>query len=180
MGELCVSLDEACDVIVDCPHTTAKDEGAGIPLIRTPNVGKGRLCLVDVHRVSEDVYQSRIARAVPCGGDLILAREAPAGNVAVIPDNLKVCLGQRTMLLRPNKKIADSYFLAYYLNAPSQRSRLIGMANGATVSHINVADVRKLEVRLPPLEVQHRIASVLSCIDGKIEVNAMLNGYLAA
>ena len=41
-------LQDICK-IYDCPHTTAKDEGVGIPLVRTPNVGKGRLDLTNVH-----------------------------------------------------------------------------------------------------------------------------------
>ena len=43
-------LEDVCELIADCPHTTAPDEGKGYPLIRTPNVGKGRLLLEGVHR----------------------------------------------------------------------------------------------------------------------------------
>ena len=64
-------LQDVCELIVDCPHSTAKDEGIGYPLIRTPNIGKGRLILDGVHRVSEEVYHKRNQRAVPQDGDLI-------------------------------------------------------------------------------------------------------------
>ena len=60
-----MKLLDICETIVDCPHSTAKDEGTGYPLIRTPNVGKGRLKLAGVHRVSENVYNQRNERAVP-------------------------------------------------------------------------------------------------------------------
>ena len=40
-----MTLSEACTLIVDCPHSTARDEGTGYPLIRTPNIGRGRLIL---------------------------------------------------------------------------------------------------------------------------------------
>lgn len=53
-------LKDVCEFIVDCPHTTAQDEGQGYPLIRTPNIGKGRFDLDGVHRVSEDIYKSGI------------------------------------------------------------------------------------------------------------------------
>ena len=52
-------LKDVCEFNVDCPHSTAKDEGQGYPLIRTPNIGKGRCNLEGVHRVSEDVYRKR-------------------------------------------------------------------------------------------------------------------------
>ena len=89
-----MKLLDICETIVDCPHSTAKDEGTGYPLIRTPNVGKGRLKLAGVHRVSENVYNQRNERAVPQVDDLILAREAPVGNVAIIRKGQQVCLGQ--------------------------------------------------------------------------------------
>ena len=50
-------LQDVCELIADCPHSTAKDEGEGYPLIRTPNIGKGRLILEGVHRVSKEVHE---------------------------------------------------------------------------------------------------------------------------
>ena len=110
-----MTLNDICELIVDCPHSTAKDEGEGFPLIRTPNIGRGRLILDDVHRVSKEVYDKRNARAVPQDDDLILAREAPAGNVAIVKDGEQVCLGQRTVLIRPDKSKVYPDFLAYYI-----------------------------------------------------------------
>ena len=98
-----VSLDELCEFIVDCEHKTAPVQDTGYPSIRTPNIGKGRLLLKNVNRVSEQTYKIWTKRAVPESGDLILAREAPVGNVAIIPKGLKICLGQRTTLIRPDK-----------------------------------------------------------------------------
>ncbi len=164
-------LEEACLLIADCPHTTARDEGVGFPLVRTPNVGFGRLVFEKMHRVSRPVYEQRTQRARPCAGDLIYAREAPAGNVALITEGQEVCLGQRTVLLRPNPKIADSRFLTYFLLAPEQKNRLLGTAIGATVTHVNLPAIRSLVISLPPLPVQRRIAGILSAYDDLIENN---------
>ena len=166
-----MKLEDICEFIVDCPHSTANDEGSGYPLIRTPNIGKGRLILEGVHRVSEDVYNKRNLRAVPQDDDLIFAREAPAGNVAIIKNGEKVCLGQRTVLLRPNKALVHSDFLAYYLLAPTQQYGLLGTANGATVFHVNIPTIRNLIIQLPPLEKQAEIAAIISAYDNLIENN---------
>lgn len=107
-------LIDVCEFIVDCPHSTAQDEGRGYPLIRTPNIGKGRFNLDGVHRVSESVYTKRNLRATPQDNDLIFAREAPAGNVAIIKNGEKFCLGQRTVLIRPNPKYVYPDFLRQY------------------------------------------------------------------
>ena len=164
-------LNKLCELIVDCPHSTAPDEGEGYPLIRTPNIGPGYLDLTDVHRVSKEAYDIRNARAVPQPMDLILAREAPAGNVGIIREGQWVCLGQRTVLIRPDQKKVDPWFLNYYLNAPRQRHRLLSNANGATVSHVNMPIIRNLPVDLPSMEAQQRIASILMAYDNLIENN---------
>ena len=166
-----MKLSEVCEFIVDCPHSTAPDEGNGYPLIRTPNVGRGRLLLHGVHRVSEKVYKLRTKRGVPQDGDIIFAREAPAGNAALVMNGVKVCLGQRTVLIRPNQEFINSEFLVYYLLAPEQQYKLLGTANGSTVDHVNLPVIRNLPIELPIREKQDKIANVLSTYDNLIENN---------
>lgn len=163
-------LSDVCELIVDCPHSTAKDEGEGYPLIRTPNIGKGRLLLEGVHRVSQEVYDKRNFRAVPQKNDLIFAREAPAGNVAIIKDE-KVCLGQRTVLIRPNTDMINPDFLVYFLLSPKQQYGLLGTANGATVAHVNIPTIRNLPIEIPDIFIQNKIADILSNYDNLIENN---------
>ena len=137
-------LDNVCEFIVDCLHATAPTEEEGYPLIRTPNICRGRLDLDDVYRVSEDTYERWTRRAVPRVDDLVLAREAPAGNVAIIRNGQQVCLGQRTVLLRPIASRVDPYFLCYFLLAPAQQGALLSGETGATSKHVNMADIRRL------------------------------------
>ena len=166
------TLDNLCEFIVDCLHTTAPTEEVGYPLIRTPNIGKGRLNLSGVHRVSKDTYERRTRRAVPCPGDLILAREAPAGNVAVVGNGEQVCLGQRTVHLRPKPSKVDPDFLCYFLLAPKQQGALLASETGATSTHVNMRDIRRLPlVGLPPLPVQRQVGKVVAAYDNLIENN---------
>lgn len=164
-------LNDVCELIVDCPHSTEPDEGEGYPIIRTPNIGVGYLDLEGVQRVSRAAYDRRNIRAIPRPNDLILAREAPAGNVGIIREGAEVCLGQRTVLIRPNAEKVSPLFLNYYLNAPKQRHALLSNSNGATVSHVNMPIIRNLVIELPDRETQDRIADVLSAYDELIENN---------
>ena len=164
-------LNDICEFIVDCPHSTAPDEGEGYPIIRTPNVGRGRLILDGVQRVSKATYDKRNIRAVPQKDDIIFAREAPAGNAAIIRAGQEVCLGQRTVLIRPDKKKVCPQFLAYYILAPKQQYELLGTANGATVAHVNIPNIRNMPVNIPKIEIQERIAEILSSYDDLIENN---------
>jgi type I restriction enzyme, S subunit len=154
------SLDSLCELIVDCEHKTAPTQETGIPSIRTPNIGKGRLILEGVYRVSDETYAEWTRRGEPQGGDLILAREAPAGNVAVIPDGTKVCLGQRTVLIRPKKSVFEPAYLAQLLLRQNSQRRLLAHSRGATVQHINMKDIRAFKIgTIPSLADQQRIVN---------------------
>ena len=167
-----LSLKDICEFIIDCEHKTAPTQTIGYPSIRTPNIGKGRLILDGVNRVSEETYKQWTQRAIPQVDDLILAREAPIGNVAIIPKNLKVCLGQRTVLIRPDKSQVDPYYLVYLLLGDDVQGRIHSLSNGSTVHHLNVADIRNLSLPvLPPLSTQQKIAAILSAYDDLIENN---------
>jgi type I restriction enzyme S subunit len=161
-------LSDLCELIVDCEHKTAPVQEDGIPSIRTPNIGKGRLLMDNVNRVSEETYAQWTRRAEPKGGDLILAREAPAGNVAVIPDGSRVCLGQRTVLIRPKAEFLDNSFLAFLILEPKTQSMLLEHSRGATVRHVNMKDIRALSVGpIPCLDDQRSIVSALWKLDAE-------------
>jgi type I restriction enzyme S subunit len=166
------TLNDICELIVDCEHKTAPTQEIGYPSIRTPNIGRGRLILEGVNRVSEETYQEWAKRAIPRGGDLILAREAPLGNVAIIPKNLKVCLGQRTVLIRPNRNKVEPSYLVYLLLGDEIQAKFYAYGSGVTVPHLNMRDIRALVLPdLPPLPTQRKIAAILSAYDDLIENN---------
>lgn len=56
---------------------------------------------------------------------------------------------------------------------------MLRLANGATVSHINVADIRNMPVQLPSRGEQSKVAELLNVLDDKIDLNNRLNDYLA-
>lgn len=166
------TLLDLCECIVDCEHKTAPISPEGYPSIRTPNVGRGRLILDGVNRVNEETYKQWTRRATPRHRDLIIAREAPVGNVAMILEDQQVCLGQRTVLVRPDPHKVHPEYLAYFMLGDYVQGQFQSASTGATVPHLNVRDIRRLAIpELPPLPTQRRIASILSAYDDLIENN---------
>jgi type I restriction enzyme S subunit len=167
-----MKLQSVCTLIEDSEHKTAPRATKGYPSIRTPNIGKGRLKLEGVFLVSKETYVKWTRRAIPQANDLILAREAPVGNVAIIPDNITPCLGQRTVLIRPDADKIHPHFLCYYLLSDEIQNKMTGMSSGATVAHLNLKDIRELELTfIPKRKTQERIVSILSNYDSLIENN---------
>jgi type I restriction enzyme S subunit len=170
------SIEQLCALIVDCPHKTAPPSADPFAYaVGTTSIDcNGRIDLAHARPVSEETYTAWTARAAPRAGDLILCREAPVGPVALVPSHPRLCLGQRTVLLRPNPDAVDPRWLAYKLRDPSTLAALIARSEGSTVAHVNVAEVRRFVVELPSLIEQRVISSVLGALDEKIDSNRRL------
>ena len=138
-------------------------------MIRTPDVGIGRLHVESAQRVDEATYRAWTRRAVPRAGDLILAREAPVGNVGIVQPGVHPVLGQRTVLIRPRPEVLDPHYLNYLMSGPAVRAWMDGVSIGATVPHLNMADIRALKLPpLPTIDAQRRIGAILSAYDDLI------------
>jgi type I restriction enzyme, S subunit len=163
-------LDELCTHIIDCPHSTPVWTEAGIRVLRSKNIRDGRLDLsAQTSFTNEDGFFERTKRITPRKGDLIITREAPMGEVCLLPD-IKCCLGQRMVLLRPNLDIIDPAFLLYALqtfNVQSQIKR--SEASGTTVSNLRLPHLKRILIPVPDLQEQRNISSILKRYDSKIE-----------
>src|SRR5215216_4938593 len=167
-------LKDAVRFIADCEHKTAPPALPGSEhafSIGTSNIRGGRIDLTSAKRVDEQTYEAWTKRARPEKDDLILAREAPVGEVGYIDGKARLCLGQRTVLIKPNLDRVHSRYLHYLLLGPPIQQWMRERAAGSTVPHLNVADIRQIELGvLPPLEEQRAIAEVLGALDDKIDV----------
>jgi len=156
-----VNLLEICSLIVDCHNKTAPYQDSGIYLIRTPCIRNGKIHLNDEARfVSEETYAYWSRRCPPESGDVIFTREAPMGEAGIVPEGVKLCMGQRMMLMRPPTQI-DSRYLLYAFMEPTFRSRMTKDSVGTGVKHLRVGDVEKLCIPLFSFQEQEQIISIL-------------------
>jgi type I restriction enzyme S subunit len=167
------TLGGLCEAIVDCEHKTAPP-GDGYALsVGTRAMKNGRLLTDACKPVSQATYEAWTRRMRPKVGDLILAREAPVGQVVLVPENQRLCLGQRTVLIRPDGTKVHPRFLHYWLLGPDAQGTMAAQAGGATVAHLNVEDIRALDVSRLPIDVhlQNFAAAALGTLDDLIENN---------
>jgi len=174
-------LGDLCSDVVDCPHSTPEWKNEGIRVIRNFNIVNGSLDFSNGFFVDEETFEKRTQRACPEFEDLVISREAPMGAVCMIPKNLKCCLGQRLVLLKINKEVADPNYILFTIQSQFvQRQIQIIDQTGSIVSNLNIPDLKSLRIPLPSLPEQKKIASVLSALDDKIALNKKMNQKLEA
>ncbi|MHB8369359.1 MAG: restriction endonuclease subunit S [Leptospirales bacterium] len=174
-------LKDLCSQIVDCPHSTPKWTNRGVIVLRNQNIRRGKLDLGQPSFTDEEHYLKRIHRAIPSAGDIVITREAPMGEVCIIPKGLKCCLGQRMVLLRPDKTKVVNRYLLYALQSNKVLEQIFwAEGTGSTVSNLRIPDLERLKIPVYGIDEQRAIAHILGTLDDKIELNRRMNETLEA
>ena len=126
-----------------------------------------------------DVIAVRAAQILLNHGSQIITREAPIGDVGMIPENTECCLGQRMVLLRANQSVCDNFYLLYSLQSLYVQHQISwSEGTGTTVSNLRIPHLEQIQIPYLPLEQQAKISSVLRALEEKIENNRRLNDNL--
>ena len=163
------SLLDINHLVVDCHNKTAPYEESGIYLIRTTNIKKGEIVLKDIRYVSDETYLFWSKRCLPQSGDILFTREAPMGEAAIIPKDMKICLGQRTMLIRTPSKLLENKYVLYCLLSNNMSTQINEKAIGTGVKHLRVGDVENLLIPIPSLVEQQEIVSRVESLFAKAD-----------
>ena len=155
-----ISLENCCDY-VDYRGKTPKKTDRGIFLVTAKNIRQGYIDYESSKEyVSSDDYEEIMHRGLPEIGDVLFTTEAPCGFVAQI-DNDKVALAQRVIKYRGHKGILNNSFLKYVLLGEEFQTKLHKISTGSTVEGIKGSRLHKMEIPVPPLEVQNEIVRIL-------------------
>lgn len=161
-------LEDVIEKFIDYRGKTPKKTSFGIPLMTAKIIKGGRLLEPTEYIAIED-YLDWMTRGFPEINDVLLTTEAPLGEVALVKDK-NVALGQRIITLQTRKDLCDSIFLKYYLQSFEGQATLQSRASGSTVEGIKSAELKKIEISLPPLNEQKTIALILFNLDNKIDL----------
>ncbi|OAI56157.1 hypothetical protein AYO48_00005, partial [Gaiella sp. SCGC AG-212-M14] len=118
------------------------------------------------------------------GGDLLFCRTSLVAD-GVGHSALVRILSEPTVFAsnliraRLDRKLAEPRFWFYYFRSPAGKEQRLSIARGTSVTTITGPDISSLEVPVPPLFEQRRIAGVFTALDDKIEHNRLLSARLA-
>ena len=144
--------------IVDCPHSTPKFVSSGLLCLDTNSFKEGKLLPHKLRYVDEETFADRVARLRPQPGDLVFAREGSVGESVIIPEGAVSCLGQRVMLFRFSNQVFNE-FIRMAITSTDFLNMLLELHKGIGAKHVNVGDMRRAAIPVPPLAEQHRIVT---------------------
>lgn len=133
----------------------------------------GRFISRGERMITSDGFNSCSCKMLPKGSVLFSSR-APIGYVAIASNDL--CTNQGFKSVIPNTQFVESTFLYYLL--VFNRTMIEGMGSGTTFKEVSGNVMKNITVKIPNIDTQRRISSILSSLDSKIELNRRINDNL--
>lgn len=159
----------------DSLHKTPKDYNIyGYPMVRVKDISTGFLDLSSCFNVSEDDYLEFSKKYKPQSGDIIITRVGTYGNIALVTDDTKFCLGQNTVILNVDKKMIDNKYLFYYLTSPKGQQQIESRVTGSTQKTISLKSLKEINIIRHDYYKEKQIGNLLYKIDNKINNNRQI------
>ena len=171
-------LEDCLDALIDYRGKTPEKTDFGVPLVTAKVIKNGRI-ETPTEFIAAEAFDGWMRRGMPMPGDVVLTTEAPLGEVAQLGKD-RVALAQRVVTLRGKAGVLDNSYLLYLLQTEAMQSQLKARATGTTVLGIKQSELRKVAVRIPPIELQRNAASVLRVLDDRIALLRENNATLEA
>jgi len=155
-------------------------KGGDTALIRSQNIyndgfRKDGIVYID------DTQASELKNVEVLNGDVLLniTGDSVARCCQVSADILPARVNQHVAIIRPDPKTLDARYLHYILVSNKYQEQLLSLSSaGATRPALTKLMIENLEVHLPHLAEQTRIAGILGALDDKIELNRKMNETL--
>ena len=165
-----VKLKDCCHSISDGDHLPPPKSDSGVPFVTIANIdatnhidfGNTMFVPYEYYNNLNDIRKAKF-------NDILYSVVGSFGKPVLIKENKPFAFQRHIAILRPNNGIVDSRFLYYVMLSRDFYMQADTVAIGAAQRTISLTALRNMEVELPSMEIQHRIATILSRYDSLIE-----------
>ena len=147
--------------------------GGNIPWLNTSEIKFNRIYATEKF-ITDEGYSASSAKWVPANAIIVAMYGATAARVAI--SKIPLTTNQACCNLIIDASKADYRYVYYWLC--SRYAQLAALANGGAQQNLNAGQIKDFPIALPHIDVQRKIADLLSTFDDKIEVNNEINENL--
>ena len=175
-GWATMALGELVDLRLSSVDKKSKPDETPVLLCNYTDVYRNRIIHSDLDFMEATATDREIEKCALQPGDVVITKDSEQyddiGVPALIRDDAPalVC-GYHLAILRPRHDLIDGGYLFNALTTREVQHQFHAFANGVTRFGLRKADIERVQIPVPPMEEQRRIAGVLGCLDDKIELN---------
>jgi len=171
-GWLAKPVGEMVEGIYDGPHATPPESDEGPIFLGIKNLTGTGLDFAEVRHINEEHWAQWTRRVTPQAGDIVFSYEATLGFFALIPPEIRCCLGRRLALVRPLEDYGCSHFWFHqFVAQPFQRLLDKHTVHGATVNRIALKEFPGFKVLVPCKELRMLFDQTVAPLWSKIHAN---------
>jgi type I restriction enzyme S subunit len=142
------------------------------PYIRAGDIEEGRIQATNSLYVSDSVVHRLNGHTVKAQDICLTTVGANVGAVGLVPPSLHgTPLTENAVMLTNLRKDCDPQFLTYALLGPIAQNQMKQLATGTVKAKLGLYKIPNVEVPVPDLSTQQKIAAVLTCYDRLIDIN---------
>jgi type I restriction enzyme, S subunit len=166
-------MDALCEITSSKRIFAADYVSEGVPFYRGREITekyKGNLDVSTELFITEEKFREIERKfGAPKQGDLLLTSVGTLGSVYVVKVGDRFYFKDGNLTWFRHFKGLDSQFLYYWISSPQGKAELQKCTIGSSQSAFTIVLLKSMEIELPPLPVQQRIAGILSVYDELIE-----------
>ena len=173
-----VNVEDVADVqvgVVIKPSQYYTDEKNGIRAFRSLNIGAGYIKDTDWVYFTEEGHQKN-SKSILKVNDLLIVRSGAPGTACVVTEEYAGYNAIDIIIAHPNCEKVNPYYLCTFTNMPHGKKQIAEGTGGAAQQHFNVGKYNRLQLMLPPKELQDEFVAFIKQVDkSKVVVEKMLN-----
>jgi type I restriction enzyme S subunit len=155
------TIEDVSEFVLDGTHASPIRTETGVPVLSAQNVKDGVLGFETDRYTSEEEYRSFNSRLALQEGDLLLTIVGTIGRAAVVTVVRPVVFQRSVAVIRPKAGVVDPRFFFHASRTQRFQAQLASSANQSSQAGVYLGRLKKVEIPLPPLAEQRRIAEVL-------------------
>lgn len=136
----------------------------GVPIVRPVDMLQTFISKDGLKKTTKEISNS-YNRTILTGKELLICVRGTTGVVSLVDESLKganVTRGIAPLLFSMD---VERWFMYYQIKTPSVRGVISSLTRGIALKQINMSDLRKIQVILPPLPLQHSFAQKIEQIE---------------
>lgn len=174
-----MKMSDIADLTVGYVGTMGKEySDEGVKFLRSLNIKSFSFDLNDIKYVPKE-FSDSISKSILHEDDVVIVRTGVPGTCAVIPKELEGCNCADLVIVHPNKKKVDPFYLCAFINSWGH-TQVTNSRVGAIQKHFNIGDAIKMLIPDMPLSEQKKIGKFSSIINQRIEMNKSICSDLEA
>ena len=167
-----VTMDEICKIIADGTHQPPKFTNTGIPFLFVSNIITNEICYDTEKFISEETYAELIKRTPIEIGDILLSAVGSYGHPAIVKTDRRFCFQRHIAYLKPKSDRVESEYLRGAILSDNVQRQIDERVKGIAQKTLNLSEIRKIRLPLPPIEIQNQFADFVKQVD-KSKYDAM-------